>query len=360
MLKKITQFLKTQNQPKVATIKPSGQTIEIPGRQTLLKAAIGQGLAFPHHCTVGTCGNCRCKLLKGDIKEVRDFSYTLSNSEIKDGYILACQTVLKSDIEIELDFDEAAVAASSYQAKITHTLKLTHDIIEITVQLDNPIQFVAGQYADIKLPGFDRPRSYSFAMPPALDGSNTLKFYIRLVPGGAYTEWLFAEDRCGEKFELLAPFGNFRLRASEAPIICIAGGSGMAPIKAILEDALKQNIKRPITFLFGAREQKDLYCLDEMQALKDQWPVHFDFCPILSEEPEDSDWQGKRGLVTEFINADAAGLTGLTRIAISDCHAYLCGPPGMIDAALLALEAANVDTDNIHYDKFLDARQLDS
>jgi NAD(P)H-flavin reductase len=285
-----------------------------------------------------------------------DFSYTLSEAEISDGYILACQALLKSDITIELEADAHAPnqALETYNGKITATNMLTHDIAEVTVELDRPISYTAGQYADIGLEGFNRHRSYSFAAAPVQGGQTSLTFHVRNVPGGSYTEWLFEKDRVGEAFELHGPSGAFWLRTCEAPILGVAGGSGMAPLKAILDEALANKIKRPVTYLFGARAQRDLYCLEEMKSLTEQWSTTFKFIPGLSDEPEDSDWTGKRGLVTDFINDETTGF------AISDSHVYLCGPPGMIDSTLVKLEEANISLDHIHYDKFLDSRQLEN
>ncbi|MEH6504450.1 MAG: 2Fe-2S iron-sulfur cluster binding domain-containing protein [Cycloclasticus sp.] len=355
-MKRFFDLFKSQKGPLNATIEPTGESFEVPKNKTLLQTALSHGVNFPYHCTVGTCGNCRCKLVSGDVRAIMDFSYTLSESEIEDGYILACQSLLKSDvvIELEADINQPSQPVEIFKGAIKDTRMLTHDIMQVDVELDRPLSFTAGQFADIGLEGFARHRSYSFAGAPEEGGLNTLSFHVRNVPGGSYTEWLFAEDRKNEAFELHGPSGSFWLRTSDAPILTVAGGSGMAPLKSVLEDALSKGINRPVTYLFGAREQRDLYCLDEMQALTEKWPTNFNFIPVLSEEPEGSDWTGKRGLVTAFINDETAGFP------LNDAHAYLCGPPGMIDATLVALEQAGLSLDHIHYDKFLDSRQLES
>jgi len=346
----------SQKEPLTATVQPSGEFFEVSKQHTLLQGALSEDVNIPYHCTVGTCGNCRCKLVEGEIKPIMDFSYTLSESELAEGYILACQSLLKTSviIELEADVNQPNHKLESFKGVIGSTQMLTHDIMEVTVELDKAITFSAGQFADIGVDGFDRHRSYSFACSPAQQGAQkTLSFHVRKVPGGKYTEWLFEKNRAGQKFELHGPSGAFWLRTSEAPILGIAGGSGMAPLKSILDDALANKINRPVTYLFGAREQRDLYCLDEMKALQEKWPNTFKFVPILSDEPEDSDWSGKRGLVTDFINDETTGFS------VSESHAYLCGPPRMIDATLTKLEEAGVNLSNIHYDKFLDSRQLE-
>ena len=211
-----------------------------------------------------------------------DFSYTLSEAEINDGYILACQSLLKSNIVIELEADvnQPSEPVETFNGVIKDTHMLTHDIMEVNVELDRTIRFSAGQFADIGLPGFGRHRSYSFACAPLDDGQKNLSFHVRSVPGGSYTEWLFETDRKNEHFELHGPSGAFWLRSSDAPILAVAGGSGMAPLKSILDDALLKGINRPVTYLFGAREQRDLYCLEEMQALAVKWPNTFNFIPV--------------------------------------------------------------------------------
>ena len=349
-------FGSAKKAPLTATINPLGKSFEVPKNNTLLQTALSEGVNFPFHCTVGTCGNCRCKLIEGDVKAIMDFSYTLSENEISEGYILACQSLLKTDVIVELDADEnqPSHTVETFSGTITDTHMHTHDIMEVTVELDRPISFSAGQFADIGLEGFGRHRSYSFASAPKSGGQTMLHFHVRNVPGGDYSQWLFEKDRKGEKFELHGPSGAFWLRTSDAPILAVAGGSGMAPLKAILDDALENNINRPITYVFGARAQRDLYCLEEMKALAEKWPNTFTFVPVLSEEPDSSDWSGKRGFVTDFINDETTGFP------IADSHAYLCGPPVMIDATLVKLEEAGVSLDNIHYDKFLDSRQLEN
>ncbi len=355
-MRKLLDRFKTRNQPCAVTLNPGGVTFDVPRNRTLLQAANDQNVYFPQHCTVGTCGSCRCRLVAGDVRALRDFSYTLTRTEIDAGYILACQSMLKSDalIEIEDIGPELTHPAAAFSATIASTRMLTHDIMEMTLALDRPIDYTAGQFADISIADLARPRSYSFARGATPGAGREVSFHVRHVPGGSYTGWLFAKDRVGEPCQLQGPAGNFWLRPDTAPLLCVAGGSGMAPIKAILEDAARRKIRRPVTYLFGARQQRDLYCAEQMQALCDQWPETFRYLPILSEEPEGSGWRGERGLVTDYLTRETVGFE------LRDCHAYLCGPPGMIDAALAVLERNQVPTGHIHYDKFLDARQLEA
>lgn len=341
--------------PFDANINSGGQTVTVKAGENLLKAALDAGIPWPHNCRVGSCGQCRTKLVDGKIKELNDFSYVLSAKEMDDGMILACQTCLRSDIEVEVPLEAPpnCAGAESIHGQVDSYRHLTHDIIELGVSLEKPMpKYLAGQYADLTVEGLScQPRSYSFACAPEDDGpTNRVSFFIRLVPGGQMTTWLHASDRSGNAVTVNGPFGNFWLRESDAPVMLICGGSGMAPIMALLQQMSREGFDRDVTLIFGARAQKDLYCLDELEALRERANGNFSFIPVLSEEPEDSDWSGARGLCTEVI------ATAHDRVPQS--HAYLCGPPGMVDAAISELNAQGVDDANIHYDKFLDASHM--
>lgn len=338
----------------LAKIAGKGEITVQPG-DNLLKAALDQGYAWPHNCRVGSCGSCRCKLISGKIKPLNDFSYVLNREELDDGMILACQTSLRSDVEIEVALEEAPaglVPAKTVSGAIEGCRHLTHDIIALRIKLDEAMPtYLAGQYADLIVPdAMDKPRSYSFASAPGQLPSDHIDFYIRRVPGGVFTEWLHAKDRRGAALTVTGPNGSFWLRESMAPMICVAGGSGLAPIKALLEQLGSQKFNRQVVFLFGARTQKDLYCLSEMADIKTRSGGHFDFVPVLSMEPEDSGWSGLRGLVADFIPKQT--------IDLRKAHAYLCGPPPMVDAAISKLTEAGVAENRIYYDKFFDASTM--
>lgn len=338
-----------------AKIVGKGEFNVQPG-DNLLKAALDQGYAWPHNCRVGSCGTCRCKLISGKIKPLNDFSYVLNREELDDGMILACQTSLRSDVEIEVGLDEAPVAglvpAKTVSGVIEGCEPLTHDIIALRIKVDGTMPgYLAGQYADLIVPdAIDKPRSYSFASAPGQLPQNHIDFHIRRVPGGVFTEWLHAKDRRGTALTITGPNGSFWLRESPAPMICVAGGSGLAPIKALLEQLGSQKFNRRAVFLFGARTQKDLYCVSEMAGIKSRSNGNFEFVPVLSMEPEDSDWNGLRGLVADFIPKQ--------NIDLRTAHAYLCGPPPMVDAAISKLTEAGVAENRIYYDKFFDASTM--
>lgn len=341
--------------PNSARISPSGATIEVAPGDNLLKAALNQGLAWPHNCRVGSCGQCRARLVSGKIKPLNDFSYVLNKEELDAGMILACQCALRGDVEIEVALDQPATALSqpkTVAGVIALARPLTHDILEVRVRLDEALPvYLAGQYAELSVPGLiDKPRSYSFANAPENEEAGHVSFHIRHVPDGEMTTWLHGGKREGERVGVTGPYGSFWLRESTAPMLCIAGGSGMAPIKSLLEQVSRQGFQRQVTYVFGARTREDLYCLDQMQAIKARGNGHFNFVPVLSREPDGSGWNGARGHCTDILAAQ--------NLDLPNSHAYLCGPPVMIDSAIQYLTRAGVSQENIFYDKFLDASHM--
>ena len=339
--------------PKVApkvNIQPAGIDLDVEGKKTILQTALEQGVAFPHNCRVGGCGACKCKLVNGRVKELTDKSYLLSAEEIQSGYILACQSVPLTNVVIDAPnvvAEGEAVPVKKVSGKIAGLKNLNHDIIELTIALDDTVEYKAGQYADVSVPGvIEEARSYSFAMANRGRPMKLARFHVRLVPGGEFTQWLHNEAAAGQSIELEAPFGDFYMRSSDAPILCVAGGSGMAPIKALLEQASHDELNRDVTYFFGARTQADLYALTDMEKIAAKWRARFEFIPVLSDEPEESDWQGLRGFVTEHISALGDRL--------EDHHVYMCGPPPMLDAAIDVCKQGRIAAKHIHFDKFLD------
>ena len=335
----------------VVEIRPQGIRIEVQPGETILQAALAQGVAFPHNCTVGTCGSCKTHLTEGNVKALSDFGYTLSKAELDAGYILACQAEPRDPLTVVeiADLGADLPAPESYTGKIVGTEALTHDIVKMAVEADRPVKFVAGQYATFRTVDMHgRGRNYSFADAPQRSGSKTITFFVRKVPGGRFTEALFAGTLAGQQLAIEAPHGSFRLRPGNDPMICIAGGSGLAPMVSVLEDMRKRRVRRPCTLLFGARTQADLYALDQIESLRDSWPEPFQFLPVLSNEPEGSGWSGARGWVTDHIEAAAAGTTW------AQAEGYMCGPPPMIDAGIAKLMTLGLPLDRIHFDKFTD------
>lgn len=346
--------------PLTARISPGDKTIIVNPGDNLLKAALDNGVPWPYNCRVGSCGECRCRLVSGKIKPLNDFSYVLTGEELNSGMILACQTSLRSDVEIEISLPQTSTPLS--QAKtvsgvISATQQLTHDILCVQIRLDEAMPaYLAGQYAELSIPGvIEKPRSYSFANAPETELPGHVSFYIRHVPNGEMTTWIHAQNRVGERVTITGPYGSFWLRESGAPMLCIAGGSGMAPIKALLEQVSQKGFGRNVAYVFGARTQEDLYCLDEMSRIKESGKDQFNFIPVLSREPEGTAWSGLRGNCTDALTS---GVLDSCSFDLANCHAYLCGPPAMIDSAINMLVSNGVSKEHIFYDKFLDASTI--
>ncbi|SFN24248.1 2Fe-2S iron-sulfur cluster-binding protein [Marinobacter pelagius] len=336
--------------PKQLRILPQDVTITMAPGQTLLEAALANDIPYPHDCTVGTCASCKTRLKQGRVREATPFGYTLSKAELDAGYILACQAFPRDELTVvELDVQSATLPpAEQFEARIVATEPLTHDILKVTVQADRPVHYLAGQYAKLRIPGSERFRCYSFANAPQRNGRSSIEFYIRKVPGGEFTGALFSAELDGKPLEMEAPHGTFYLRGGDAPMVCIAGGSGLAPLISILEHIRGNRIQRDCTLLFGARTQGDLYQLDSIANIAANWRGEFRFIPVLSQEPEVSDWTGARGLVTDHIPAEFC----------DSAEGYLCGPPPMIDAAITRLLELGIPLEKIFYDKFTDGRDL--
>lgn len=343
----------------VSVIEISGSDAAVcvqPG-DTLLAASLRAGVKMPHLCMVGECGSCRCRLLQGKVRLRRDISHHVDAEALRRGYLLACQSEALGDVRLAvpgLSSEFEGQPVRTVAGRILSAAPLNHDIRQLVVSLDEPIEYRAGQYAQISVPGHavlaEAPRCYSFATAPVGGPTTQVQFHTRRVPGGAFSEWLFADDRVGQSIQLTGPLGDFGFHEDGRPMVCVAGGSGLAPIKAILE-ALSVGVNAPdVTLFFAARTQADLYCLDELTSLADRWPGpgRLLMTPVLSLEPEGSDWGGLRGYCAEhleqFCNLSASSF-------------YVCGPPVLIDTIIDKL-GPTADAGRVYYDRFLDRSNM--
>jgi len=201
------------------------------------------------------------------------------------------------------------------------------------------------------VPEIEKPRPYSLARAPTCENSGEHTFFIRLVPGGEFSNWLSGADRTGAAVEVTGPLGDFRLDGSDLPIICVAGGSGMSAIHAILEEAAASGVARDCHFLYGARNQRDLYGRTYVDAIRKAWHADhsFEYTEVLSDEGPDTDWSGPRGFVTDHLRESVLE-KGVFDVA--SAHAFLCGPPPMVDAAVGVLSSAGMPAEAMHFDRF--------
>jgi ferredoxin-NADP reductase/ferredoxin len=309
--------------------------------ETLLAAAQRAGVPIPFSCRVGGCGTCRCRLLEGRVHERSESAYLLTDEEIARGVILACQSEPRGDVRVALE-RAAGAAPRIVGGRVVAQERLAPRIVRIEVQLDQGLPWAAGQHARLSIGS--RPgvwRTYSFAHPPRADGRAA--FIVAHVDGGALSGAIHEQDLRGQPVQLEGPFGDFGLHEGAAHWLFAAAGSGLAPILALLQEALARGIARPATLLFGARGEADLYLRDELDALAARWPGGLRIVPVLSQPA--AGWTGARGRVTEHLD----------RVSAQATEAWLCGPPAMVDDAAAALRTLGVPAARIHADRFLPA-----
>ena len=293
-------------------------------------------------------------IIDGDIELLKYSTFALPDYERGQDYVLLCRTQAYSDLVVELlNYDEELLLASlpvkEYGATISAIESLTHDIRRLEVRVDQPLQFRAGQYVDMTIPGKGVTRSFSMANPPSQQ--KTLEFIIKLYPDGAFSSLLQDHLQVGDQLELKGPYGTcFRREDPSGLMILVGGGSGMAPLWSMLNDFVERgDHRRSVIFFYGARAERDLFYLDKIAAIGEQLP-NFRFVPALSHLDADAVWDGEKGFIHEVINRYFH-----EAVQKSEMEAYSCGPPPMIDAVVPVLERNRVKPDHIHVDKFTQA-----
>jgi propane monooxygenase reductase subunit len=325
-------------------LEPVGIEFEVDEDETVLNGAFRQGLMLMHGCKEGQCAACKSFLLEGEVDLDRYSTFALPDYELDEGWTLLCRAHAVTDIEVELiNYDEeilqSGVALRTARARVEAIEELTRDIRRLVLKVDDgEMPFRSGQYVDIGIPGTEDSRSFSMANLPNDDGR--LEFMIKLYPGGVFSSLLSdGVLEVGDELDVTGPYGVFTLRDTDRPILFIGGGAGMAPILSLLRFMVEQGVERPAVYYYGAREEQDLFHLEELAALRAVLPG-FRFVPALS----DSAWEGETGLITDVVERSEQGLDGV--------DAYLCGPPPMVDAAQEMLMRLGVDEARIHFDKF--------
>ncbi|HEX7030149.1 MAG TPA: CDP-6-deoxy-delta-3,4-glucoseen reductase [Gammaproteobacteria bacterium] len=323
---------------------PSGREFVVEREESILDAALRQGVALPYGCRSGSCGTCACRLVSGRVDYPECPPLGLTDREIAEGYVLACRAHPEDDIVVEAQelTGLGDVVIKTLPARVVKMEKLNHDTMRVWLKLPavERLQFLAGQYIDILLRDGGGRRSFSLANAPHRD--ELLELHIRHIPGGEFTTKVFAEMREKALVRLQGPLGSFYLREnSERPVILVGGGTGFAPLKAMLEHAFHIGLRRPVHLYWGVRQSRDFY----LQALPEQWARehgNVTFTPVLSEP--DAGWQGRRGWVHETVIEDHADL------AAHDV--YMAGPPPMIAAAKAAFLAAGLPYEQLFFDSF--------
>ena len=334
----------------VVRFEPVGIEIEVSEDKNILRAAQEQGIMLMHGCKEGQCASCKSFVLDGDEIELDKYStFALPDFELEEGYTLLCRAHAYEDLTIELlNYDEEMIRSGlPIQEAVTEVVSkdaVTHDMRHLVLRLIEPaeIKFFPGQYVDIKIPDTGAVRSFSMANTSSRE-SGLLEFVIKVYPDGHFSRFLAEKLAEGDRLDITGPFGVFTLREGDNDLVFVGGGAGMAPILSLLRAMAERGLQRKATFFYGARTSKDLCFEAELRALEEKLPG-FRYIPALSEPADDEEWDGETGLITEVVKRHASDLRG--------AHAYVCGPPPMVEAALPLLATLGVEEKRIYYDKF--------
>lgn len=332
------------------TVEPTGDVIEVEEGQTILAAALRQGVWLPFACGHGTCGTCKVQVLEGYGDLGNASTFALMDVERDEGKVLACCCMPESDMtieaDIEVDADFLGYPVEDYTATVTGIERLSPTISEIRLEIDRDMAFQAGQYINIQVPAVEGSRAFSIANPPSQ--ANSVVLHVRKVEGGAATTWLHNELKVGDTLPLSGPYGQFFVRKSDdKDVIFIAGGSGLSSPESMIMDLLENGDTRQIYLFQGARNLSELYHREKFEQLaKDH--ANFHYIPALNAAMEEDNWQGFAGFVHEAVAKHFDNKCGGHK-------AYLCGPPPMIDAAITTLMQSRLFERDIHMEKFLTA-----
>ncbi|CAE6848107.1 oxidoreductase FAD/NAD(P)-binding protein [Caballeronia udeis] len=336
------------------TIEPLSHTVEVAAGQTLLEAALRSGVYIPHACLHGLCGTCKVQVVEGEVDLGDASPFALMDVERDEGKCLACVAIAQSDLVIEADIDDEPDAESHPMQDFIGTVRKVSDLTPtakgVWIELDGSgIDFQAGQYVNLHLPGVAEPRAFSIATAPS--SKRLIELNIRRVPGGKATEYVHTRLKEGEKIRLSGPYGRFFVRrSSPESFLFLAGGTGLSSPKSMILDLLEKGETRSIKLFYGARNVRELYDDDLFRDLAIRYP-NLTYVPTLSEPDPDVEWLGERGYVHEVATRHFDG-------DFRHFKAYMCGPPVMIDACISALIRGRLFERDMYMEKFISAADL--
>jgi NAD(P)H-flavin reductase/ferredoxin/quinol-cytochrome oxidoreductase complex cytochrome b subunit len=328
---------RSAREDRQVTMHPGPARLTARAGETLLEAGLRAGLALPYDCRAGGCGLCACTVLNGRVDPGSFQAAALTPAMQARGLALMCCAVPLEDVEIEIEGVATLRAGDSaaprrLQGRVQAMERLAPDLMRLFIALPDGehLPFTAGQYINIVLADGAR-RAFSFANPPhdpaqpPSNAGDTIELHVRRIPGGRFTTHVFDSMQVGDTIDFEGPMGRFTLNDSDRPILFLAGATGFAPIKSILEDAFRRGIHRPMQLYWGVRTAADLYLLDTVERWQREH-ANFRFVPVLSEAGDDTAWTGRRGFVHEALLADHPDLTGY--------EVYACGSVRMVEAAV--------------------------
>jgi CDP-4-dehydro-6-deoxyglucose reductase len=327
------------------TLLPSQQVLTVSQDETVLDAALRAGLNLPHSCKGGHCAACRARIVEGRTHYPDGRPVGITEVEERAGYTLLCEAHALSDLVVEIRQIERAdeIQIRSLPCRIEHVEPLAPDVMQVLLRLPavEQFNFAAGQYIDIMLPG-SRRRSFSLANPP--HDARLLELHIRKVRGGEFTEQLFAGMREKTLLRIEGPLGQFWFReTSPRPAILIGGGTGYAPVRAMLRHLLERGDQRPLHFYWGAQDRRDLYEEARVLGWTRDYP-NLEFVPVLSAAESGTQWTGRTGFVHTAVLADFPRLEGY--------DVYAAGPPAMIEAIRAEFPERGLPPEQLFFDSF--------
>ena len=322
-------------------VQPLQRTLNVAVGVNLLEALRENDVPVSYSCLAGRCGTCRCKVIQGQVSEQgRELK---PPSSLGDQYVLACQTFLTESCTVEIDEPDEVI---THTAKIVKSVVVamddpTHDIKTLRLKLAKPLEFSPGQYVHLQFTP-DHIRPYSMA---GLHADEAMEFHVRLVAGGRISNYIANALKVGDAVRVSGPMGSAYLRVKHGgPMLCVAGGTGLAPILSIIRGVIAKGMQNQIELYFGVRSLRDIYGLDSIALLEEQHPQLRVHIVVASGYVEDQASGFRSGLVTEAIAADFAKLDGF--------RAYLCGAPPMVEAASLLVRQLGVLPEQIYADAF--------
>jgi len=312
------------------SVEPSGLRFQALADETLLSAAIRQGVGMPYGCKDGACGSCKCKKISGTVIHGPHQDKALSADEEAQGLVLTCCATAQSDVVLESKqvTPEGGLPVKKMPVRVASLEKKSHDVIVLKLQLpaNDVMKYHAGQYIEFLLRDGSR-RSYSMANAPhTLEvAPPTVELHIRHMPGGKFTDPVFTTLKEKDILRAEGPYGSFYLREdSDKPIVLLASGTGFAPIKALIEHMQHRGMTRPATLYWGGRRPSDLYMADLVEARLAEMP-NLRYVPVISNAEAEDNWTGRTGFVHQAVLQDFPDLSGH--------QVYACGAPIVVDSA---------------------------
>jgi len=326
-------------------VPASGHEFTAEQGETILEAAIRQGIGLPYGCRNGACGKCAGEIISGTTECDSESLRALAKKEYEAGKTIFCQTCASSDLEIKVReiIETTGIEIKTLPCRVEEMKLLTHDVMRLKLKLPETerLQFLAGQYLEILLKDGKR-RAFSIANAPHDDAF--IELHIRHVPDGQFGDYVFDGLKEKSLMRIEGPLGSYFLREeSKRPIILMGGGTGFAPLKAMLEHAFYIGLDRPIHLFCGARAKNDLYMDEVVQPwLKQQ--SNLKYTAVLSDPEEQDDWQGETGFVHESVVRQYPDLSGF--------DVYLSGPPPMVKAGMDEFYKNGLPETQIYSDSF--------